>query len=499
MKLEPLFNLKNQLENTLIAGTKFVSDNFRLKKAIEDFEELSKVNPVFAKIKASCDKIFTSENVNADILSVLALVKAVSYTQSDFGTEDISNFNELETEEKTYENIPSFFLKLLEDPRASDGEIIISNFESHPEYLNDTRALTGFSRAVKHYVRYSNDDYAKALKKILSDFLENHPNKEEFEKKLEAANILSDLDIRNNILYRYYGIADTVEIPEGVTAIRYGAFYNSSIKGVKFPESLRFICEKAFENCSELENVTFPSKLESIHNHAFYNCSSLSKIEIPESVKNIYSYAFANCTNLEEIKLNDKVEVKEGVFKNCKIDNYESKTFKIKDGLVIKNKTIECFTSPNFKLPTDIEIERIDNGAFSRCHSIKTFEIPKTVNFIGNYAFSNCNNLKEITIPNGVKKINSSTFSHCASLEKVIIHNELTEIESDAFEYCKNLETIEGFENVESVGSWCFYSCEKLKSLKISPKLKLSYGVFRYCYKLDTATKTALKNLGYNL
>lgn len=496
MKLEPLFNLKNQLENALISGTKFVDDNFRLKKSIAEFDALSKVNPVFAKIKANCDKIFTSENVNADILSTLALVKAVAYTQSDVGIEDISNLNELETEEKDYENIPSFFLELLNNPHASDADVLISNFEVHPEYLNDSRALTGYSRTIKHYARYGNDDYVKRLKKVLSVFLKNHPNKEEFEKKLEVENVLGDLDIRNKILYRYYGNADAVEIPEGVTEIRNNAFYNSSVKKVKLPESLNYICANAFHNCTELESITFPLKLKSIHNHAFYNCSSLKKIEIPESVHLISTGAFANCVNLEEIKLNDKVEVREFAFKNCKIQNYKSKTFEIKDGLVIKDKTIEYFTSPDFKIPSDVEI--IGEKAFSYCSSISTFKIPKTVKTIGSSAFSNCVNLTEITIPKTVKKIKTCTFAYCSSLKKVIIHSDLKEIDYRAFEYCSNLETIKGFENVENLSSWCFYSCKNLKSLKISPKLKFSYGVFSYCPKLDDATKTALKNIGYN-
>lgn len=499
MKLEPLFNLKNQLENALIAGTRFVGDNFRLKNSIAEFDELSKVNPVFAKIKANCDKIFNSENVNADILSTLALVKAVAYTQSDVGVEDISNLNELETEEKDYENIPSFFLELLDNPHASDAEVLISNFEVHPEYLNDFRALTGYSRVVKHYARYGNDDYAKALKKVLADFLQNHPNKEEFEKKIAAANVLGDLDIRNKILYRYYGVADTIEIPEGVTEIRNSAFYNSSIKNVKLPSSLKIICADAFRNCTQLESITFPSNLKSIHNHAFFNCYALKKIEIPESVHLISSSAFANCVNLEEIKLNDKVEVKDFAFINCKIQNYKSNTFEIKDGLVIKDNTIEYFTSPDFKIPSDSNIEIIGDEAFSCCSSISTFKIPANVKIIGERAFSHCVNLTEITIPENVKKIKSFTFKDCSSLKKVIIHNDLKEIEYCAFEYCSSLETIEGFENVENLNSWCFYSCKNLKSLKISPKLKYSYGAFSYCPKLDSATKTALNNIGYNL
>ena len=70
MNLTPLNDLKERLENAIFAGTSLIKDDFRLKKAYENFLPLSEVNPVFAKIKAGMDAVMASEkdSLNAAIL-----------------------------------------------------------------------------------------------------------------------------------------------------------------------------------------------------------------------------------------------------------------------------------------------------------------------------------------------------------------------------------------------------------------------------------------------
>ena len=90
MNLTPLNDLKERLENAIFAGTSLIKDDFRLKKAYENFLPLSEVNPVFAKIKAGMDAVMASEkdSLNATILDTLSLIDAVVYTQAETAHDD---------------------------------------------------------------------------------------------------------------------------------------------------------------------------------------------------------------------------------------------------------------------------------------------------------------------------------------------------------------------------------------------------------------------------
>ena len=52
MNLEILYTLRERLKNILITGTSLLSEDFRLKKAVEEMALLAKVAPVFAQIDA---------------------------------------------------------------------------------------------------------------------------------------------------------------------------------------------------------------------------------------------------------------------------------------------------------------------------------------------------------------------------------------------------------------------------------------------------------------
>ena len=62
------------------------------------------------------------------------------------------------------------------------------------------------------------------------------------------------------------------------------------------PDSVTFIGNHAFSDCSNLTSVTIPNSVTSIGNFAYYSCSSLTSVTIPDSVTGIGSMAFANCS-----------------------------------------------------------------------------------------------------------------------------------------------------------------------------------------------------------
>ena len=50
MDISPLYELRARLRAAMIAGTGLLSEDFRLKRAVEAFAPLEKASPVFAKI-----------------------------------------------------------------------------------------------------------------------------------------------------------------------------------------------------------------------------------------------------------------------------------------------------------------------------------------------------------------------------------------------------------------------------------------------------------------
>lgn len=92
---------------------------------------------------------------------------------------------------------------------------------------------------------------------------------------------------------------EIVEIPKEidgmpVTKIGLTAFYGNAVTSVVIPEGVTDIGSGAFWNCKSLSELTLPSTLTTIEGNAFNNCQLLEKVSIPKSVTAIGSSAFEN-------------------------------------------------------------------------------------------------------------------------------------------------------------------------------------------------------------
>lgn len=59
MNLTPLYDLKERLEASVIAGTALMQEDFRLSRAVEQMEPLAKVSPILAKIIRSAQALIS--------------------------------------------------------------------------------------------------------------------------------------------------------------------------------------------------------------------------------------------------------------------------------------------------------------------------------------------------------------------------------------------------------------------------------------------------------
>ena len=131
------------------------------------------------------------------------------------------------------------------------------------------------------------------------------------EKTVVIPNLIEEFEVASiNILaFGQNSKIEKVVFPDSVKYIWNRAFADcSNLKEVVFSDGLEFIGIEAFENCTSLKEINLPKNLKQIESRAFYNCSSVTKISIPKLCTK-YPYAFSLCTSLQELVFEDGTKI----------------------------------------------------------------------------------------------------------------------------------------------------------------------------------------------
>ncbi|MCR4890357.1 MAG: hypothetical protein K5979_14470 [Ruminococcus sp.] len=84
VKTNPFYELRDRLYASASAGCSLIAEDFRLKRAIDNFQPMSEANKVFGKLYAMCVKLLDSDNKASDIVDCIALADALAVTQGTF-------------------------------------------------------------------------------------------------------------------------------------------------------------------------------------------------------------------------------------------------------------------------------------------------------------------------------------------------------------------------------------------------------------------------------
>ena len=170
MNFEPLYELKNRLENVAVVGINLVKDDFRLKRAVEQVKEYSTVAKVFKQIyDMGSSLISTDDEDKCDLfLDLLALLDAVLCTQTTTYSGDKPQQIKTIAKNKDYYKELHYselspLLYALTETGSGRYEIIENIIENNSKLLNDFR--------VKNYMIHGLSDKYSEISYIITEEL----------------------------------------------------------------------------------------------------------------------------------------------------------------------------------------------------------------------------------------------------------------------------------------------------------------------------------------
>ena len=170
MNFEPLYELKNRLENVAVVGINLVKDDFRLKRAVEQVKEYSTAAKVFKQIyDMGSSLISTDDEDKCDLfLDLLALLDAVLCTQATTYLGDKPQQIKTIAKNKDYYKELHYselspLLYALTETGSGRYEIIENIIENNSKLLNDFR--------VKNYMIHGLSDKYSEISYIITEEL----------------------------------------------------------------------------------------------------------------------------------------------------------------------------------------------------------------------------------------------------------------------------------------------------------------------------------------
>lgn len=186
------------------------------------------------------------------------------------------------------------------------------------------------------------------------------------------------------------------------------------------PETLTYIGDAAFEDCSFTGELHLPNNLEYIGSSAFRTAGYfVGNLRIPDKIKSVPDAAFDECGFTGQLDLNNATELGFGSFSYCDFSG----------DLIIPEGTIEI---PEHFMGEDI------NKSGGRLNSIV---LPKTLKSIGPWAFAGQSRLKKLSMSDGLVSIGQYAFYKCG-LSSLKLPSSLQTIQKNAFAYSYNISNI---------------------------------------------------------
>ena len=223
-------------------------------------------------------------------------------------------------------------------------------------------------------------------------------------------------------------------LPDTLTTIGSSAFAsNNFLKSVTIPASVTAIDASAFANCDNLETVVFVTEggtTLTVGDKAFTACPNLTTIVLPSYTTSIGVSAFEKSGLVSFVVPEGVTVIKKGAFYMC--ESLKTVEFKCTGAVTIGSDATSAAT-----------------GVFSKCTALETVQISAGATIVGKYCFNECSSLTTVTFgtvtkteANGVvtyttdsnlATIEQNAFTKCTSLTSIVIPKTVTKIGNSAF------------------------------------------------------------------
>lgn len=357
------------------------------------------------------------------------------------------------------------------------------------------------------YKNYSNNPFGNHF--FFEREYENHTLVKD--KEIDC---LNEFVIRDGRLYEYRGTESVVSIPEGITYIDNGVFWDKQfIEEIILPYSLKVIGGDAFAYCENITKIKIPENVIKMGDNPFGGCVNLRLINnssnfslkddvlftrdlthlihyspwksdkeytIDDSVEWIGKHSFYKCVNLNKIVI------------GCGVNYMGNNSFSDCFNLILENN------SPNFQYVDGALLSRDMSmiSHYSLGAKYEEYKVPDTVKTIGRNSFWNCTTLKKIIIGKNVRQIGYNPFANCLNLRiesncthystenGILYDSSFNELICCSNEVAKEGVTIPN--TVKNIGRNAFSGCESLRSITIPASVEIiSRGAFTNCINLN--------------
>ncbi|MBQ7761699.1 MAG: leucine-rich repeat domain-containing protein [Clostridia bacterium] len=304
----------------------------------------------------------------------------------------------------------------------------------------------------------------------------------------------------NPFVFRENRVLESIALPDTITFIEDEAFINCS-ELTTIVASVEKIGERAFYGCERLVNIPSFAGASEIGQSAFEKCISLTQIDI-SSLEIIPKRLFQGCEALKTVTLGQGlVEIQEEAFRECIVLTDVS----LPNGLVSIGKLafLACSSITKIDLPNSIQSL---NDPFSACTGIEEIVIPSQLSQIEMCSFRTSTNLKRLTTPtehldkftltcvenviiNGGEEIPKNTFNGCSSLKEITLSSTITKIGESAFANCVEISNIEFPPHLTQIESNALQNCSKIEKIVVpSSVIKIGKGAFSGCAGIKELT-----------
>ena len=277
-------------------------------------------------------------------------------------------------------------------------------------------------------------DSAEAYKKALGEYS-------------DLVNSSSEFDIRDGVLYKYFGCSEEVTVPYEVKSIAAGAFKgNATLRSVYIGGITAGIGTEAFEGCSSLSYVYLSQSVKTIKDRAFGGCGSLARVVIDASVP--------PKTGKEVFPLNDGlvIEVIDGAREVYAREWKRYEKLIVENGFTVVDGVLVCYKGIAKDVIVPEGVTELGKYVFQGCAYMETLTLPEGLIKLGDGAINSCNSLRSIKIPDSLSDIGTDSLSFNKSLECLDIPVNVTRIRQNAVRFNDSMTRLNVYCNLNLTG-----------------------------------------------